>query len=29
VASMVVAATVGSQAWSVARANPIYALRQE
>jgi putative ABC transport system permease protein len=29
VASIVVAATVGSQAWSVARANPIYALRQE
>ena len=29
VASIVVAATVGSQAWNVARANPIYALRQE
>ena len=29
VASVVVAATVGSQAWNVARANPIYALRQE
>jgi putative ABC transport system permease protein len=29
VASLVVAATVGSQAWGVARANPIYAIRQE
>jgi putative ABC transport system permease protein len=29
VASLVVAATVGSQAWGVARANPIHAIRQE
>jgi len=29
IASMVVAATVGSQAWGVARANPIHAIRQE
>ena len=29
VASLVVAATVGSQAWNVARANPIHAIRQE
>jgi putative ABC transport system permease protein len=29
VASLVVAATVGSQAWGVARANPIQAIRQE
>lgn len=29
VASIVVALTVGSQAWSVAHTNPIYALRQE
>ena len=28
-ASVVVAMTVGSQAWGVARANPINAIRQE
>jgi putative ABC transport system permease protein len=29
IASFVVALTVGSQAWGVARANPIHAIRQE
>jgi len=29
VASLIVAATVGSQAWGVAKANPIHAIRQD